>query len=138
MRVASERTKRRVDRISDDVFDLLYSYPWHGNIRELQNAVERALLLSDGIKLHVEDFPRQLEWSRHHHQDIEEVPANEAESIVIREVRQLKDVEKETIANALRVNNGNIALTARQLGIGRNTLYRKIEEHGLQSLKQSE
>ncbi|MCF7809951.1 sigma-54 dependent transcriptional regulator [bacterium] len=135
LKTTGERNKRRIDRINSDVFDLLCSYPWHGNVRELQNAVERALLLSDGVKLRVEDFPHQLEWIRC--QDTI-VDRDEIDNLGKAEVRPLKDVEKDVIISALKVNDGNIALTARQLGIGRNTLYRKIDEHGLQSLNQEE
>jgi two-component system response regulator AtoC len=138
LKTTGERNNRYIDRISGDVLDLLYSYPWHGNVRELQNAVERALLLSDGIKLRVEDFPYQLEWSRQQHQDNTHNSSSENKSVVVNEIKPLKDIEKDAITNALKVNDGNIALTARQLGIGRNTLYRKIEEHGLHSVKQIE
>ena len=130
---ASQRNNRHVISIHPEAMDILRSYPWHGNIRELENAVERAVLLSDGTRLKPDDFPRQLEECRRQPSDASAVspPAEEERIGTEREIRPLRIVEREAISSALALTDGNIALTARQLGISRNTLYRKIEEHGL-------
>jgi len=192
-----QRNNRQILAIDPQAIELLKCYPWRGNIRELENAVERALLLSDNSRLKPEDFPQQLEYCEmqmtsaisekragdfsgvveisdtispkienaavtqpggqprplHIKPDIsasecvrlaktafsdklidestasdldDETPIEGADSI-----RKLADIERETIQQALEITAGNIALAARCLGIGRNTLYRKIEEHGI-------
>lgn len=136
LRQAGIKNNRIISCIVPDALDLLHLYPWHGNVRELENAIERAIFLSDGTKLKIEDFPRQLDWYRSRDDKTETEPLKI--DTIDYEVRPLKDVEREAIQIALRQNNWNIAQTARQLGISRNTLYRKIEEHELQVPKPEE
>lgn len=93
----------------------LIQYHWPGNIRELQHAVERAVILSKNSILTINDFqlvaPRE---SNNHERTL-----------------RLTDMEREVIREALRKSNGNFTKAAEELGIGRTTLYRKIEEYGL-------
>ncbi len=124
-----QRNNRQVNIIHPDAVRLLHSHPWPGNIRELENAIERAILLSDGIRLKADDFPQLLEIQQA--SSLSPEARTGADYVGITQVRPLRDVERDAISNALTANAWNIALTARQLGISRNTLYRKIEEHGL-------
>jgi DNA-binding NtrC family response regulator len=94
----------------------LSRYPWPGNIRELQHAVERAVILCRGPVLTASDF--QL------------VPVDPDLNHSIRSLN-LNEVEKEIIRKALLQCNNNLTRTAEELGIGRTTLYRKMEEYGL-------
>lgn len=93
----------------------LVHYHWPGNIRELQHAVERAVILSKNSVLTVNDF--QLVTPRE---------ANNREKTL-----RLTDMEREVIREALQKSNGNLTKAAEELGIGRTTLYRKMEEYGL-------
>ncbi len=117
-----KRNNKLLLTIEPEVIEILKQYPWTGNIRELENTIERAVLLSDGYRLKASDFPPQLDWW-------------EQETVFLSEnlssIRKLADVEREVIQNALDATNGNIALAARCLGISRNTLYRKMEEYEL-------
>jgi two-component system, NtrC family, response regulator HydG len=94
----------------------LRKYKWPGNIRELQHAIERAVILCREPELKVSDF--QLI-------DLEESPSNESETL------NISEVEREVIRKALVKSGNNLTRAAEELGIGRTTLYRKIEEYGL-------
>jgi len=130
LRRLGQRNNRQVNIIHPDSIQLLQEYLWHGNIRELENTMERAILLSDGVRLKPEDFPQLLEIRKRQRQTSVFLDTTSTLSDVS-QIRPLKDVERDAIDNALKLNEWNIALTARQLGISRNTLYRKIEEHGM-------
>lgn len=101
--------------VDDTLFSQLTKYHWPGNIRELQHAVERAVILSKQSLLTGTDF--QLSPAP--------IPV-EAEKTL-----NLTTVEKEVIRQAVMKSNGNLTLAAEELGIGRTTLYRKMEEYGL-------
>jgi DNA-binding NtrC family response regulator len=106
----------RNPELNNTVLSQLVRYHWPGNIRELQHAVERAVILCSKPELDVHDF--QLNGA------ISE-SENEVKSL------NLSDMEKEVICQALRKCNGNLTRAASELGIGRTTLYRKMEEYGI-------
>ena len=110
----SKRYNKDVE-LDDALLQKLANYSWPGNIRELQHAVERAVILGKGPLLKAEDF--QLS------------PTVESGADVT--TLNLSDVEKNVIRHALKKCNGNLTKASEELGIGRTTLYRKIEEYGL-------
>ena len=110
----SKRYNKDVE-LDDTLLQKLANYSWPGNIRELQHAVERAVILGKGPLLKAEDF--QLS------------PTVESGTDVT--TLNLSDVEKNVIRHALKKCNGNLTKASEELGIGRTTLYRKIEEYGL-------
>ncbi len=124
----SKRLNKKAIQIPDKYMDLLLSYDWPGNIRELENLVE--------LIINTESIPMSLE-KKHIIADTNtkcnynyEV-FNSADSNSQDEVLTLEEVEKQHIIKALNRFNGNISLTAKALGIGRNTLYRKIKNFNI-------
>ena len=106
-------------RIAPEALDLLTSYHWKGNVRELENAVERAVTLMDGgDTVRVEDLPSYLQ------ERVEKNPGLQG--------RTLKDVERAHIIRILRETGGERAKAARILGINKSTLWRKIKEYRIQ------
>lgn len=99
-----------------NLIDELCKYKWPGNIRELQHAVERAVILSKDAALSTRDF--QLVAA-------ENGSTSELHSL------NLNDVEREAIRQALIKCGNNLTRAAEELGIGRTTLYRKMNEYGL-------
>ncbi len=135
---AAIRNNRQVRAIHSDTLDLLLRYQWPGNIRELENAVERALLLSDGIELKPSDFPSQSDWQDLHRElaipstlEVDDEDQELSDGMGGESIRTLADIERDAVKQAIEATNGNIALAARRLGIARGTLYKKMEEHGL-------
>lgn len=102
--------------VGPSLIDQLGQYHWPGNIRELQHAIERAVILCQQPTLTIADF--QL------------APAKAMSTERTRSLN-LTEVEKEVIQEALVKSGGNLTRTAEELGIGRTTLYRKMEEYGL-------
>lgn len=98
----------------DSLVRQLMKYDWPGNIRELQHAIERAVILCSQPELLLHNF--QLQQSSFD---------NDIKSL------NLSDVEREAIRKALKKSNGNLTKAAEELGIGRTTLYRKLEEYGI-------
>jgi two-component system, NtrC family, response regulator HydG len=115
---ASRRLGRSVTEISARVADQLLRYRWPGNVRELGNAMERAVALAQGKVVELEDLPEEVRSA---------IPSPDALNSAI---RPLDDVERDYILAALDRNDGNQTQTAKQLGIGSATLYRKLKAYG--------
>lgn len=117
MNVYSKKYNKKVTAISGDAITKLKRYPWPGNIRELQHAIERAIIMTDSKTLQEEDFPFGRSLSN--------AGNNDADTL------NLDDVEKAAIAKALQLHGGNISKAAEELGLTRASLYRRMEKYGL-------
>ncbi len=133
----SQRTGAERLRISHEAREAMLCYPWPGNVRELQNALERACVLAEGDQIALADLPDVLVCAVL--PDDPDPPLQEAarsgESAPPGEIRPLAEEERLLILRALEAVNGNMTQAARLLGIGRATIYRKIEGYGLQRAK---
>ena len=114
----SRKYKKPAMRLGGGTIKKLASYPWPGNVRELQHAIERAVILSDSSVLQPEDFLL-----------VNPEPASSSELTF--ESYNLEEVEKHAIKQSLKKNNGNISHAARELGLTRAALYRRLEKYGL-------
>jgi DNA-binding NtrC family response regulator len=103
-------------KLTDTTLRQMQAYHWPGNIRELQHALEKAVILSEGLNID----PAQL------------LPAQNPSSLKNPNTYNLEENEKQIIAQALEQFRGNISLTAEKLGINRSTLYSKIRKYDLQ------
>jgi two-component system NtrC family response regulator len=112
----SQKLNKNIQKISDDFFSVLLNYPFPGNIRELRNIVERAVILSDSGYLTAELLPKEV-WGA----------SKESASS-----EKLDDVEKNHILKVLESAGGNKTRAAEILGIGLTTLYRKLQSYGLE------
>lgn len=103
-------------RIDQATVNKLKKYPWPGNIRELEHAIERALILTEGNKLSSEDFLLSSPKGKLHHED---------------DILNLSEMEKRLILKALDKHGGNVTRAAKELGIDRLALYRRLQKYGL-------
>lgn len=112
--------------LSPEVMRMLMSYDWPGNVRELKECVEYACAACSGPVITVDDLPLQIQCIA----SGTAVPDVQSGSRIL----PLAEVEKQTILKALERLNGDKAMTARVLGIGKTTLYRKLKEYSSEPL----
>jgi len=123
---------KRVTRVEAKAMEAMTSHGWPGNVRELENVIHRTLLVSSGLELTFEDLPPGIGAD----QAASETGAQTAaDSGAGGGTLNLEELERETIVRAMEQNEGNLSDAARQLGIGRSTLYRKLEHYGLRGKK---
>jgi DNA-binding NtrC family response regulator len=109
--------------LSDEALRLMLAYDWPGNVRELQNCIERACTNASYAEIRVGDLPTAVRtWQRQTELQIEQATS---EGIV-----PLAQLEKQAILQAIHRLHGDKLEAARQLGIGKTTLYRKLKEYG--------
>jgi DNA-binding NtrC family response regulator len=126
-----ERNGYHITSISEDAMALLERYPWPGNIRELENAIERAAAMSNSNVLFPEDFPNELVTFHPENGEIEESPVISDEESVASTPRSLEQLERDHILRTLESVNYNKSKTAEILGIDRGTLYRKAIRYAI-------
>ncbi len=118
-RVLAKRLDKKVTGISVPAAERLIAYPWPGNIRELQNAIERAVALTHFEEIVIEDLPETVrEYKR-----TPLLPSGEDPS----EILPMHEVEKRYILRVLEAVGGNKTTAAQLLGFDRRTMYRKLE-----------
>jgi transcriptional regulator with PAS, ATPase and Fis domain len=121
LRVQSELYNEPLKKISQPVADVLACYPWPGNVRELANVMEHAHVLASGESVELSDIPLRLQTS--------------GAKAVTTDMMSLEDVERQTIAAALKRANYNKALASRMLGINIQRLNRRIVRLGIQAVR---
>ena len=121
--IYSQKYDRPHLHLSEGTLRRLSEYHWPGNIRELDHAMERAVILCDGNELHAEDF--------YFAQGEPAVPQQSTVGAMAENDYTLEALEKMIVQKALVKHAGNITHAAKELGITRTALYRRIEKHGL-------
>jgi DNA-binding NtrC family response regulator len=100
------------------VLQALVRHDWPGNVRALRHAAERAVIMADGDRYRIEDFPLPQR--------------SEAAALsVVGDTLNLDQLERQMIERALRMHHFNVSLAASELGLSRGALYRRMEKHGL-------
>ncbi|MDR1389481.1 MAG: sigma 54-interacting transcriptional regulator [Treponema sp.] len=116
----AEKNNKPIKRISSPALDLLASYSWKGNVRELENCIERAVILSRDSVIHSYDLPPSLQSAVSTHTE----PTTTLEAALSR-------LEKELIVEALKITNGNMAAAARQLGVTERQMGLRVHHYGI-------
>jgi two-component system, NtrC family, response regulator HydG len=111
----AKKYHKQVKLITPEAMDRLKRYAWPGNIRELQHAIERALIMTDSDTLQESDF----------------LLSRSITAGATNNTLNLDEVERTAIAKALQMHNGNISKAADELGLTRASLYRRMEKYGL-------
>jgi len=114
LKVYAKKYNKSLPGISKSSMRRLTGYHWPGNVRELQHLVERAIIMTEDRVINLEDF-------------IADVSKRQS----TREILNLEEIEKKTISDALKKHGGNVSKAAKELGLGRTTIYRKMEKYGI-------
>jgi DNA-binding NtrC family response regulator len=114
----NKNLKKNVSGISEQALKLLFNYAWPGNVRELENIIERAITLTQGEVISLEDLPTPMA----HEED------KDSTGKALREKYTVDQLEKEYIKKVLIEAGGNKSKAAQILGLNRKTLYRKLQE----------
>jgi two-component system, NtrC family, response regulator HydG len=130
LKKASKRFEKQIAEIDEDVKQMLLNYPWHGNIRELENLINRCVLLAPSNTITVDVLPDELKSYYHE---------NEHPQFSFNNKHALKDAtkvaERKAIADALQEANYNKSKAARILNIDRKTLYNKIKQFNIEVIE---
>ena len=120
IRSYSVKSKKNIPEVSSEFMNKLVNYRWRGNIRELKNIIERAIILSETDLLTPDYLPQEFFDDK-----IKNSSLNSGDLT-------LEQLEKEYILKTFKESNQNKTLTAKKLGIGTVTLYRKLKEYGVE------
>jgi DNA-binding NtrC family response regulator len=118
LRLYSRKYDKPERELPPAVLEPLMRHDWPGNVRALRHAAERAVIMADGDRYRIEDFPLPQR--------------SEAASLsVVGDSLNLDQLERQMIERALRMHHFNVSLAASELGLSRGALYRRMEKHGL-------
>jgi DNA-binding NtrC family response regulator len=140
---------KRVLGVTPETMAMLQDHDWPGNVRQLENAVYRAIVLSEAPYLMPYDFPAvsglkpPISEGPREPQTAEQILAELPKEAPVRvlddrgHLRKLEDIEHDLIQLAIALYSGHMSEVARRLGIGRSTLYRKVREQGIDMLDEA-
>ena len=112
----TSETRKKIKGFSSEAIEAIECYPWPGNVRELENRIKRAVIMSEGKKITLEDL------------EMESI-AGKKECMVLKDAREI--LEKDLILKAMARNENNLTKAASDLGISRPTLYDLMEKLGI-------
>ena len=118
-----EKNKKPLMSVSPKTMALLQNYDWPGNVRQLKNVIEAAVIMCNTQEIQPRHLPEEI-------REAEQSNADE-ETVCLKIGSSLRDAEIALIRATLKRVNDNKTKAAKILGIGRKTLYRKLEEYGI-------
>ena len=125
MNYAAEKHHKNVENMTPEARQILLSYSWPGNIRQLKSTIENMVVLSTNGVLDVDSLPTDIRPASAN------VPVGLSNVVGV----SLEELEKEAIRNTLKMVHGNREQAAKILGIGERTLYRKIKDYGFDDVE---
>ncbi len=132
LKLSAKSEHKEIKGIASDAQKMLLEYSWPGNIRQLKNTIFRAVVLCEKGTLELGDFPQFKEDVSGTNTATSGTPTATIMQNADGHFKNLAEIEKHVIESALKRYNGHMSEVARRLGIGRSTLYRKLESYGVQ------
>jgi len=130
-----EKTGRFISGISKEALRALVNYEWLGNVRELENAIERAVIIASGRQIELDDLPEPiskraaLAFAQARQERAKAASEGRSVNLEVDFPATMDEIEKQAIELALDYTNGDKSRASRLLNIGRKTLYRKLEQY---------
>ena len=146
--LAAETGNGRPAAIERDALQRLLTYSWPGNIRELRNVIRTALAICEGGVVRAMDLPREIRDGETLHEERPDaisgrfpppLPASDGGSLddSVPPCNRLQAAERAALLRAMEELHGNMSRVAAELGVSRNTLYRKIKRHGIAPVRRT-
>ncbi len=123
----SKKLNKQSKGFSKKALKLIYEYSWPGNVREMENTIERCLIICEGDQIDVEDFPAHIRTS-----DAQADPEISGNLFSDDNIISFEKLKEESIRHALKVTKGNIVEAAKRLQLGRATIYRLMDKYNIQ------
>jgi DNA-binding NtrC family response regulator len=120
---------RKVEKLSEEALNLVVNYHWPGNIRELENVVERCILFSEGPEIGADNLPDQLVERSSSVPTAATMGADASMKDIVKQATA--ELERDLIVKALEETKGNVTRAAKRLKISRKSLQNKMKEFGL-------
>ncbi len=130
-----QKSGRFVSGISKEALRAMVNYEWHGNVRELENAIERAIIIASGRQIELDDLPEAISkrafetYAQARQERLRAASEGKSIGIEIELPTAMEEVEKQIIEATLDYADGDKSRASRLLNIGRKTLYRKLEQY---------
>ncbi len=124
----SKKLNKSVKGFTKKALKLIYEYSWPGNIREMENTIERCLIIAENDHIDVDDLPPHIKAAENNGA-IELNGSLFADDTIV----PFEKLKEESIRHALKVTNGNIVEAAKKLQLGRATIYRLMEKYNIQN-----
>ncbi len=123
----SKKLGKEIKGFSKKALKLIYDYPWPGNIREMENTIERCMIIADKDVIDVDDLPTHLKTS-------DSVIASDFTGNIFNDdtIIPFEKLKEEAIRHALKVTKGNIVEAAKKLHLGRATIYRLMDRYNIE------
>jgi len=124
----SKKLGKEIKGFSKKALKLIYDYPWPGNIREMENTIERCMIIAERDIIDVDDLPTHLRNS-------DSVIASDFTGNIFNDdtIIPFEKLKEESIRHALKVTKGNIVEAAKKLHLGRATIYRLMERYNIEN-----
>jgi len=124
----NKKLQRNVKGFTKKALKLIYEYDWPGNVREMENTIERCMIISEKDSLDVDDLPQHIRAA-----DTSAVLDQQSVMFTDDNIIPFEKIKEKSIRHALKVTGGNIVEAARKLQLGRATIYRLMEKYGIES-----
>jgi len=124
----NKKLQRNVRGFSKKALKLIYEYDWPGNVREMENTIERCMIISEKDTLDIDDLPQHIRAA-------DPSISTDQQSVMFTDdnIVPFEKIKEKSIRHALKVTGGNIVEAARKLQLGRATIYRLMEKYGIES-----
>jgi transcriptional regulator with PAS, ATPase and Fis domain len=124
LRKAEAKVNKKVDRVSPEALDMMKRYAWPGNLRELENSIERAVVLASGRQIEVSHLPFHL-------QELDPLRVTPEGSFLEAKERMISRFERDALIRFLTEARGNISAAAKKAGITRRNFHRLLLKHAI-------